>query len=251
MIVRVIGCGEAFDPQLNNSCFCLEIEDKRLLIDCGYNMPQAFWKTYPEDHHIDYIYLTHWHGDHLLGLPALLQKWREQKRQKPLTICGQMGTEDVIRRLMDIAYPSTLKKLSCPVHFMESDESLSLPPFQLQLARSSHSRKNLSVRVDYQKKDKTYSLAISGDGGLTPATEELYRGVDLLIHEGFSYDQPIKGHTTIREVIQKASQLNIGRLVIVHIVADILRKQRNAIDNCLLEANINAELAEEGSVYVL
>lgn len=74
-----------------------------LLIDCGEGTQVAIkekgWSFKP----IDVICFTHYHGDHISGLPGLLLSMGNADRTEPLTLMGPRGLERVVSALRVIA----------------------------------------------------------------------------------------------------------------------------------------------------
>lgn len=74
-----------------------------LLIDCGEGTQVAIkekgWSFKP----IDTICFTHYHGDHISGLPGLLLTMGNAERKEPLTLIGPKGLERVVNALRVIA----------------------------------------------------------------------------------------------------------------------------------------------------
>lgn len=74
-----------------------------LLIDCGEGTQVAIkergWSFKP----IDVICFTHYHGDHISGLPGLLLTMGNADRREPLTLIGPKGLERVVNALRVIA----------------------------------------------------------------------------------------------------------------------------------------------------
>ena len=74
-----------------------------LLIDCGEGTQVAIkekgWSFKP----IDVICFTHFHGDHISGLPGLLLTMGNAERTEPLTLIGPKGLERVVNALRVIA----------------------------------------------------------------------------------------------------------------------------------------------------
>ena len=74
-----------------------------ILIDCGEGTQIAIkekgWSFKP----IDVICFTHFHGDHISGLPGLLLTMGNADRQEPLTLIGPKGLERVVNALRIIA----------------------------------------------------------------------------------------------------------------------------------------------------
>lgn len=75
----------------------------QLLIDCGEGtqiaMKEKGWSFKP----IDVICFTHFHGDHISGLPGLLLTMGNAERREPLTLIGPKGLERVVNSLRVIA----------------------------------------------------------------------------------------------------------------------------------------------------
>jgi ribonuclease Z len=70
----------------------------RLLFDCGEGTQRQMQKSLGLTQ-VDEIYLTHFHADHMLGLPGLLKTYDLTERERPLTIYGPRGLRDLIQSL--------------------------------------------------------------------------------------------------------------------------------------------------------
>lgn len=96
---------------------------RKLLIDCGegtqVTMRLLGWgyKT------LDIICFTHYHGDHVTGLPGLLLTMNNTGRTEPLTIIGPPGLRKVVEGLTvvskDIAFDLNLIELSYEKHSLQ------------------------------------------------------------------------------------------------------------------------------------
>lgn len=89
-----------------------------ILIDCGEGTQIAVkekgWSFKP----IDIICFTHYHADHISGLPGLLLTMGNGERTEPLTLIGPKGLERVVSALRMIA-----PELPFPIQFIELTES--------------------------------------------------------------------------------------------------------------------------------
>lgn len=107
-----------------------------LLIDCGEGTQIALkekgWSPKP----IDVICFTHYHADHISGLPGLLLTMGNAERIEPLTLIGPKGLERVVNALCMIApeLPFDLKF----IELTEQEESLQIGPYMIDAYRVNH-----------------------------------------------------------------------------------------------------------------
>ena len=107
-----------------------------LLIDCGEGTQVAIkekgWSFKP----IDVICFTHYHGDHISGLPGLLLTMGNADRTEPLTLVGPKGLERVVNALRIIApeLPFELKF----IEITEPEASFEMNGYRLKAFRVNH-----------------------------------------------------------------------------------------------------------------
>jgi ribonuclease Z len=223
MRVRWIGVGEAFDPLLGNSSVLIEgtehspSDSKRILIDCGYAVPQNLLRFVPDFANIDLLYLTHSHGDHAYGIPGLLGALVREKRRAPLTIIGQPGTAEVVRQVVELAYSNLQRNLSFALEFVETTEPLQLSDFNLEFAPTEHARSNYSIKVSRAG----HSVFVSGDGYFTAESKRLMLSSGLISHEAYLFDRHDARHTSFEELAGFLSEAEYGgQVALVHIEAN-------------------------------
>lgn len=107
-----------------------------ILIDCGEGTQIAIkekgWSFKP----IDVICFTHYHGDHISGLPGLLLTMGNAERTQALTLIGPKGLERVVNALRVIA-----PELPFPIIFKEinkAEEEFSVNGYRLKAFRVNH-----------------------------------------------------------------------------------------------------------------
>lgn len=222
MRVVFLGVGEACDESIPNTSIWIQAEGedgrKSILLDCGFTVPPCYWRQIQDPEDLDGLYISHFHGDHFFGVPALLLRCWEQKRQKRLIVLGQRGVEEIVGRVMDLAYPGFLEKLTYPLEFVsvEPDSETRALGLRWTAAQSSHSQRNLALRVS----NGTHSVFYSGDGQSTPATLELARDCHLVVHEAFHLDKELPGHGTVLQCLEFARRAKASRLALVHLQRD-------------------------------
>lgn len=92
---------------------------RHILLDCGEGTQLALHRQRISPMKIDLIALTHFHGDHILGLPGLLQTMEVMDRKEALVITGPTGLTDVMRSVLALA-----DELSFPVRLAEGADPL-------------------------------------------------------------------------------------------------------------------------------
>lgn len=220
MRVTYLGVGEAFDSELANTSLLVETARSTILLDCGYSVPQQFWKHVQDPEKLDAVYLTHQHADHYLGIPALLVRFFEDGRKKPLVVCGHPALAEAASGLLDLAFPKLRKRFAYAVKFVGFTDSLALGDATLRIAQAEHPVPNCAVRVEASGK----ALCYSGDGIPTPATEKLFAGADLLCHEAYLRDEEKYGHGSMRAVKALAAKLGLRQVDLVHISRRVRRQ---------------------------
>ena len=111
-------------------------EGSQLMIDCGEGTQIAVkekgWSFKP----IDYICFTHYHADHISGLPGLLLTMGNAERSEPLTLIGPRGLERVVMALKTIApeLPFELKF----IELTEREQDIEAGPYRLHAFRVNH-----------------------------------------------------------------------------------------------------------------
>ncbi len=96
-----------------------------ILIDCGEGtqvaMKEAGWSPKP----IDVLCFTHYHADHISGLPGMLLTMGNAERTEPLLMIGPKGLQRVVNALRVIA-----PELPFEIQFMEIEEPYQKFPFE-------------------------------------------------------------------------------------------------------------------------
>lgn len=107
-----------------------------ILIDCGEGtqiaMKEKGWSPKP----IDVICFTHFHADHISGLPGMLLTMGNAERKEPLTLIGPKGLTKVVNSLRVIA-PELPFEISC-VEITEPEQSFSFQNFRIEAYRVNH-----------------------------------------------------------------------------------------------------------------
>lgn len=107
-----------------------------LLIDCGEGTQVAIKEKGWSFHPIDVICFTHYHADHISGLPGLLLTIGNAERTEPVLMIGPKGLERVVTALRTIA-----PELPYPILFhelQEREETIEACGYQIHAFRVNH-----------------------------------------------------------------------------------------------------------------
>ena len=118
MSMRIIFLGTAGSvPTLERSlpATLIKRQNEQLMFDCGEGVQRQMVKAKVGFHRKMKIFVSHMHGDHVLGLPGLLQTMALMDRQKKLEIYGPEG----IKQFLECARESLQFGLTYPVEIHE------------------------------------------------------------------------------------------------------------------------------------
>lgn len=115
LTVTLLGCAATLpqpDRALSSAVFT--VNGRHILLDCGEGTQLALHRCHVNPAKIDLVALTHYHGDHILGLPGLLQTLGTMNRTRSLTITGpEEGHAPILQAILTLA-----DELPYPVEFL-------------------------------------------------------------------------------------------------------------------------------------
>ena len=216
-----LGVGEACDEGLCNTSVLLRERERTgltLLLDAGFSVPWPFFQEVTDPDELDGVWISHFHGDHFLGLPLLLLRFWESGRSKPLLVLGPPGAQSRIKQAMGLAYPGLPDKLHFRLDFVELEPGSSGEYLQAswRVEESDHPRQNLALRLQCGARSVYYS----GDGRPTRPCAALAEQSDLLIHEAYLAEGEMAGHCSVMECLGLMESSRAEFLALVHLQRD-------------------------------
>ena len=212
MRVTVIGACGAW-PAANDasSCFLVEADGYRLLLDIGYaTLPRLLARMDAAD--VDAVFVTHGHPDHCVDLnPLLRARAMADEPVPPLPVYAPPHALDAV---LALDRPGMLDD-AIELHDVEPGE-ITIGPFRARTALLPHWMPNLGIRLEAGGR----SLAYTGDCGPHPDLVELARGVDLLIAEATHVELPAEAAgrlSTPRDAGRQAAEAGVARLWLTHL----------------------------------
>lgn len=219
--LRVVICGSASplgnDRNRAQACIAVVTAKHFLLFDTGAGSPLRIAEARLPVDRLTGVFLTHYHSDHISGLPDVnLARW-VRGRSGPLEVYGPPGVETVVEGFnlafsLDRGYrvahhgpellppgSGILKALTfTPGEVVWQDDELRVTSFPV-----SHPPIEPAVgyRVDYMGR----SVVISGDSNASESLFRAAKGADILLHDALSLN-------LLEPMIEAATELGVPRL---------------------------------------
>lgn len=214
--VHFAGTGNAFnsDGYLNQSII-IEYDGNFLALDAGPTFLYGIEKMGLPSKCISRILLTHFHGDHIAGIPFQLINFACIHKHTKLSITGPSGTENRITKLLDATYPDVgfrdwleFRELE----IMRKDAIRLDETFVIYTYPMLHSPESLGYVISVGGKQ----IAITGDTRWNPTIPLLMENRDLGIIECTLSEKGEGGHTSLEELIEYRHQLHCKSLFVIH-----------------------------------
>ena len=120
----------------NHTSILLTYKSENILIDCGEGTQRQFRKLKLNPCNLTRLLITHWHGDHILGIPGLLQTLALNGYNRKLQVYGPKGTEFFLRKILEMFVFEG--KINYEVHEVSSGKILETPDFYIQSQEMIH-----------------------------------------------------------------------------------------------------------------
>ncbi len=214
MQLAFLGTGAAFSLERYNGAV---VVDRRILLDGGAPVLPHMHRLGLDPAAIRTLFLTHFHGDHMLGLPPFIL-YRAFISDTPLTIVGPAGVEDTLERLFELAWGDDWNQGAnfrerAGHQYVEAAEAGEVNGIEYETVRLDHGgmgctgyRLHLGGRV----------LAYAGDSEMTPPLERLVNGADVVITEATGPGKPVS-HTGWEEAAALAARHPDTRFFFNHV----------------------------------
>jgi ribonuclease BN (tRNA processing enzyme) len=232
--LTVIGCGDAFNSGgRGHSCFHLKTPDKVLLIDCGATALLGLKQQQLPTDAIDMLLLSHFHGDHIAGVPFLLLDMARMKRRKPLNIICPAGGKEKIFQAIQLFYPGSedlFQKFPFTFHEFSGQQVFRFEGVEIKSFPVVHKveSKPHGFRIETAGK----IIAWSGDTEWTDTLPAMAAGADLLLCECTFYKQEWPGHLTYQKLAQRLDELTCKQIVLTHLDEEMLEQQKSLPLTC-------------------
>ena len=183
------------------SAIALGLERELILLDCGEGTQRQFFQSSASFMRVRRVFITHFHGDHFLGLPGLIQSMCLNNRTEPLDIYGPPDAKEMVGRALAMGY-FTLR-FPVEVHALNPGESVELDGYTVRTSRAEHPVPSMAYRIDEAAKrgrfdaDRARALGIHGpDFRRLEAGESVHVGTSV-VHPADVMGDPRAGRSIV------------------------------------------------------
>jgi ribonuclease BN (tRNA processing enzyme) len=227
MQVTFLGTNGWFDTPTGNTVSVLvQTREYDIIFDAGSGIAKA--DRYISQEKPVYLFLSHFHIDHIAGLHTLV-KFR---LKQGLKIFCMPGGSVLLHTFVKEPFTVPLDNLPYPVHIIELNEGVHKIPFTVECRPLVHPVPCYGYRVEINSK----VIAFCTDTGVCDNAVTLARNADLLITEcglkpGDS--SPAWPHLNPQDAIGIASNAGAKRLALLHFGAEVYKSlgERKAVQD--------------------
>ncbi|MEK6874017.1 MAG: ribonuclease Z [Nanoarchaeota archaeon] len=176
-----LGSGSAIPTaKKNHPGVFLKYKNESILFDCGEGIQRQFRIAKENPCKLTKLFITHWHGDHVLGIPGLLQTLAINDYKKTLEVYGPKGTKVYMDKIFGLFV--NVNKIKLNIREISSGKVIDSEDFCIEAFSMEHNTNCLAyrfvvkdkLRIDKKKLEK---LKIGDD----PKIALLKKGKDIVI----------------------------------------------------------------------
>ena len=155
---------------------------ERLLFDCGEGTQRQMLRSAIGLVELREVFLTHFHADHVLGLPGMLKSFALRGRDQPVTVYGPRGLKELFAVLKPL-----LGRLPYGVELVEVEpgDTLRRDGYRIAVFRAEHGASSIGYVLDEQPRPGRFDVEAADALGVPPHQRGLLqRGEPLTLVDG-------------------------------------------------------------------
>lgn len=214
--VIILGSSNAIPTQEHENTHMVVIgQERTVLVDCVSNPILRLEKAGVDFNQLTDLIVTHFHPDHVSGVPLLLMDMWLMGRRKPLNVYGLHHTLDRIEDLMGFygwaEWPHFFPVAFYRLPGQEMTPVMDCPDFRIFSSPVRHLLPTVGLRFEFNHNGKV--MAYSCDTEPCSQVVRLAEGADVLIHEAAG---AARGHSSAEQAGEVASRAEVGSLYLIH-----------------------------------
>jgi ribonuclease Z len=247
----------AVRPGTFTSSQLVSLGETDVLVDAGLGSSAQLRRAGVEPGALEAIVLTHWHPDHVAGLPTLLRRGRGKRGAAPPLL---LAPPPPVRVWWSTLRSASLYRLVSRLDVLEPGETIELGRLRLETLVTDHGTPSLGWRFT-EADGGSRSVVIPGDSRPTREIAEAAADADLLVFEATFLDRDRtraeqSRHSTAYEAGVLAAEAGVGALALTHLSARYTRSEvaaeaQLAFDNVLVPNDLDRAVvgARDGAVH--
>lgn len=142
-----LGSGGSWPSKERNlSSVALKMNGEVILFDCAEGTQRQLIMSSLNFMHVNKILISHFHGDHFLGLPGLIQSMYLNDRSRSLEIYGPQGTSNIVNGVLSLGYFSPTFEIK--VRDLSDGDEVSFERYNIRVRAADHDIPALAYCVE-------------------------------------------------------------------------------------------------------
>ena len=176
----------------NHSAVALKAFGEIFLFDCGEGTQLQMSKAKISPTKINNIFITHFHGDHILGLPGIIQSMAFRGRKNSLHIFGPKGLVEMVNIIRNFGYFS----LTFEIYMHEIDDGIILEEenYRISCSKMNHTVLNFAYSI-YEKRRPKFIREKAIALGINPGPDfgKLQQGISVKVGDAVIQPEQVLG----------------------------------------------------------
>jgi len=185
--ITFLGTGGSWPSRERNvPAVGIRLDGQVILLDCGEGTQRQLMRSNLSFMAISRVFISHFHGDHFLGLAGMIQSMALNDRVEPLHIHGPPRSEEFVRRLLNAGHFG----LNFPVivHDLGADDAVRFDRYTVRPIVVDHSVPTYGYVIQEDERLGRFDRAKAEALGIPPGPlyKRLHRG-DTVEHDGRTF----------------------------------------------------------------
>ncbi|MCZ7391736.1 MAG: ribonuclease Z [Candidatus Methanoperedens sp.] len=179
--VTFLGTGGTLPtPNRNPSAILINREGETMLFDCGEGTQQQMMRA-KTGMKVNSIFITHFHADHFLGIPGLVQTMSFNGRTEPLDMYGPKWTKQMVKLLIDLGYYNL--GFAINAHEMEDGDIIDKGDYSIKSVATDHGIPSLGYVLEEKRRAGRFNRRKAIELGVPegPLFSKLQKGEPVII----------------------------------------------------------------------
>lgn len=177
-----LGTGGSWpSPERNVLSIAVKRGKEIILLDCGEGTQRQFMLSSVSFMQTQKVLISHFHGDHFLGLPGMIQSMTLNDREDDLQIFGPNGTVALVKTLLELGYFNPGFRVE--VRDLNHGDILDFDSYKITAFNAKHNVPCLGYSIEESERPGRFDLAKAKELGIPegPLFRRLQKGKEVTV----------------------------------------------------------------------